>query len=122
MSDILTLNVWLGRLLPSIPTIGVLLIGLRICWIQRRRSPRVARLLAAVLGFELIWILGLRQLLWVVQAWLNDPAVSEIFTSDKRWFPVLVFWLLPSCVAAIVWGLAFGAVWFIDDFCKDEAS
>ena len=122
MSEILTLNVWLGRRLPSIPIIVVLLIGLRICWTQRRRRPRVARLLAAVLGFELIWILGLWQLLWVVQAWLNDPAVSEIFTSDKRWFPVLVIWLPPSCVAAIVWGLAFGAVWFIDDFCKNEAS
>ena len=60
--------------------------------------------------------------MWVVQAWLKLPAISESFTSDKWWFEVLVFWLPPSCEAAIVWGLAFGAVWFIDDFCKDEAS
>lgn len=122
MSDNLTLNVWLGELQPLIPIIGVLLFGLWTCWTQRRRRPRVARLLAAAMGFELIWILGLRQLMWVVQAWLNTPAISELFTSDKRWFEVLVFWLPPSCEDAIVWGLAFGAVWFIDDFRQNEVS
>lgn len=122
MSEILILNYFLGLLLPSIPVIGVLLVGLRVCWTQRRRRPRVARLLAAVMGFQLIWILGLLPLVWVVQAWLNDPVVSEIFTSDKRLWDFLVLGLPPSCEAAVVWGLAFGAVWFIDDFRQDEPS
>ncbi len=113
----ITLKMWLVSLISSLPVIAVLIAGLVTCWMQRARRPRVSGVLAAVMGFQLVMALGLwivfRQLVMFVQSLLADSMPND------GWMRPLSYLLPYSCLAAVVWGVAFSAVLFLNDNTDD---
>ena len=116
MSRVSDLTVWFCSLVASVPTLATLLIGLRICWTNRYRRPRVSRILGAVLILELGWRLGIERLVVAIQSLLIPwPRIV-----DSRhalfWWTLWLASLPSSCVAAAIWGTAMWTVLRIDDF------
>lgn len=113
----MALKMWLVSLMSSLPVIAVLITGLVTCWMQRRRRPLVARILAVVMAFQLAMSLGLslafRQILMFAHSQLVDQTANDDWTRP-------LFYLLPfSCLAAVIWGVAFSAVLFLNDEAEE---
>ena len=112
------LRYWLTYAAASGPVLVMLVVGIVVCYRQRQRRPRVARLLGGAMLAELIWLtLGTAAQI-ALMVWLAPEAevISNETTDHTVWMLQLILWSLPgSTIHAAIWGTVLWAVLSVDD-------
>lgn len=117
--EVLSIGYWLTQAAASAPLLGTLIVGLVICHRQRRRRPRVSKLLGWALLAELIWLTLGAAAQTALVVWLSPEAevISNETTDHTAWMLQLILWSLPgSTIHAAIWGTVLWAVLSVDDW------
>lgn len=107
------------------PLIATLLVGLVVCYRQRKLRPRASWLFGVALVCELLlstvgWELYARAMSWMGFGFSDvtdygDPAGNE--SDSLKWMLRLVMYYLPaSTISAVIWSCTLWATLMIDDF------
>lgn len=119
-----TVSQLLIHIAASAPLLGTLVVGLVICYRQRVRRPRVAKLLGGALLAELIWLTCGWPLLYMAITWLgisNSYNMSD--PDDSSWiFRMILHGLPGSMISAVIWGTALWAVLKVEDWQNESAT
>ena len=121
-NELFSVEFWLTQTADSTPLLVMLVVGMVICYRQRLRRPRVARLLGWALLAELIW----EAVGWPVYliVFFGQEGSSSIILADPNatWMTRLILLKLPGCtVSAAIWGTVLWAVLVVDDWQGESA-
>ena len=121
-----TFEFWLTQAAVSAPVWLMLVVGMVICYRQRRRRPRVAKLIGWALFAELIWITFGTPLFWLAFS-LSGLDPMKFFAvgnaGEVSWMLRMIVVRLPiSMVSAAIWGTVLWAVLQVDDWRDESAS
>ncbi len=112
------LRYWLTHAAASGPVLVMLVVGIVVCYRQRQRRPRVARLLGGAMLAELVWLtLGFPALFAAFQRlglWSGFQAAEA---GEFGWVVRSILMSLPyATVNAAIWGTALWAVLNVEDW------
>ncbi len=115
--DRFNVGFWLTRAAVMVPMLVTLIVGLVICYRQRQRRPRMARLLGYVLLAELIWLTLGCCVFDVICCWAGITGEHNISNpNDRSWILRRLILETPnSVVHATIWGMAIWAVFSESD-------
>ena len=116
--DLFSIGYYLTQLAASAPLLGTTIVGMVICYGQRRRRPRVSKLIGWALFAEFIWLTLGTAVITVLLAWVATDSAGRANETDQRALVLqIILWSLPgSIVLAIIWGTVLWAVLSVDDW------
>lgn len=122
--EVSQLELLLSQIAVTIPIVTVLIVGMVICYRQRRRRPRVSKLIGWALFAELIWIVVGSPLMLLVFSSLEEAHYFEEGGGGAvSWMMRTILYSLPgSTVTAAVWGTVLWAVLQVDDMGEESVS
>jgi hypothetical protein len=117
-----SIGYWLTAVAASAPVLATLIAGLVICHRQRRRRPRVAKLLSRALAAELILLTAGLPLYYILLTWLGVSNTYSVGETNNSWMLRMMLQGLPSSTAsAVIWGTVLWAVLQVDDWQNESA-
>ena len=123
-NELFTVEFWLTRAAVFAPVLVVLVVGLVICYRQRRRRPRAAKLIGWAMLAELIWLtLGWPVLYVTLKHFGITNFIHGNVDNEFDWVIHTVLTALPvETINAAIWGTALWAVLNVKDGAPDAAT
>ena len=114
---------WLAQAAVSAPIVVMLVVGMVVCYRQRKRRPHVAKLIGWALFAELVWIVVGTPLMFLAFSGLEGANFFEAGEGEISWMMRTILSNLPgSTVNAAIWGTVLWAVLQVDDLREKSVS
>ena len=123
-NDLMSIEFWLTQAAVSAPIIVMLVVGIVICYRQRKRRPRVAKLIGWALLAELVWIVAGTPLMWLAFSGMEGGTFFEAGGDGEfSWMLRMILLSLPgSTITAAIWGTVLWAVLQVDDVREESVN
>ena len=124
IDELFSVTVLLTHVAANAPRLMTLVVGLVVCYRQRRRRPRVARLLGYAMLAELIlatvgwWLCQFILVMWHVSGVIN---LGGPFDSSFM-LRIHLLGLPGSTVSTVIWGTVLWAVLQVEDWQREAAT
>ena len=100
-----------------------IVLGMVICNRQKRRRPRVAKLIGGALIAKLAWVMIGTPLFFLAVDWVEatSPVKREGFEANSMLIRIILYNLPSSTIDAAIWGTVLWAVLQVDDVREESA-
>lgn len=123
VNELFTVEFWLAQAAISAPVVVMLVVGMVICYRQRRRRPRVSKLIGWALFAKLAWVMVGTPLFFLAVDWVEatSPVKREGFEANSMLIRIILYNLPSSTIDAAIWGTVLWAVLQVDDVREESA-